>query len=186
MRRRVLGRRAEGEGGAVAVETALVTLLLVTMIYGIVEVSFLLRDGIVVSASSRSGARMASSMPRDPAYAAATRSQVEDALAGLDVSRVDKVWVYRADGSGLPDSGGFAACTACTRFRGSGGTLVPDGGSGWAAMDQHACAGSQDQVGVYVEYRYASRLGFLFGGNAVSESTVMRLEPYTGSGGCQP
>jgi hypothetical protein len=186
MHSRVLGRGAEGEGGAVAVETALVALLLVTMLFGIVEVSFLLRDGMVVSASSRTGARMASSMPRDPGYVAATRSQVEGALTGLDVSRVEKVWVYRADASGLPDSGGFGACTACAKFRGSGGSLVPDGGAGWAAADQHACSGSEDQVGVYIEYRYPSRLGFLLAGSTVSETTVMRLEPFTGSGGCQP
>jgi Flp pilus assembly protein TadG len=171
----------------VAVETALVSMLLVAILYGVVEVSFLLRDGIVVSSSSRAGARMASSLPRDASFASSAKDQVEDALRGMDMSRVDKVWVFRANpANGLPESGGFASCSTCVRFKGSGAALVADGGAGWAATAQNACSGSQDQLGVYVEYRYPSRLGFLFSNRVLSESTVMRLEPYTGLGACQP
>ena len=61
-------RRAR-ERGAVAVETAFVSMLLISILYSIAETSFLLRDGMVVSSASRAGARIASSLPRTPASA---------------------------------------------------------------------------------------------------------------------
>ena len=39
---------------------------------------------------------------------------------------------------------------------------------------------------MYVEYRYPSRLGFLFNNKILGETTVMRLEPYTSLGACKP
>ncbi len=185
MRRRLLQRGSKKERGAVAVETAFVSMLLITILYGVVEVSFLMRDAIVVSAASRAGARMASSLPRDATFASLARGQVEDALAGAQMDRVDKVWVFKANAStGLPDSGGFASCSTCVKYKGSGNLLIPDGAPGWTAAQQNACLGSQDYLGVYVEYRYPSRLGFFFGNKVLTESTVMRLEPYSGLGTC--
>ena len=174
------------ERGAVAVETALVSMLLVTILYGIVEVSFLLHDALTVSAASRAGARMGSSLARDPSFAAASRDQVASAMGSLDLSRVNKVWVFKANATtGKPDTGNFTSCSACVRYRGGPSGLVADGSPGWTATSQNACANQQDQLGVYVEYRYSSRLGFLFSGKVLSESTVMRLEPYRGTGACK-
>ncbi len=159
-------------------------MLLLTILYGVVEVSFLMRDAIVVSSASRAGARMGSSLPRYSTFATDTKDQVEDALAGVQMSRVNKVWVFKANAAtGLPDSGNFTTCTVCVKFKGSGSSLVSDGGT-WAYTSQNACAGSQDMLGVYVEYRYPSRLGFLFNSKILTESTVMKLEPYTGLGAC--
>lgn len=174
------------EDGAVAVETALVSMLLITILYGVVEVSFLLHDALNVSAASRAGSRMGASLARDPSFATASRDQVAAALGGLDLSRVNKVWVFKANATtGKPDTGSYTSCTACVRYKGSPTGLVADGGAGWAAVQQNACANQQDQLGVYVEYRYSSRLGFLFSGKVLSESTVMRLEPYRGTGACK-
>jgi Flp pilus assembly protein TadG len=166
------------------VETAIVSMLLLTILYGVVEVSFLMRDAIVVSAASRAGARMGSSLPRSSTFATDAKSQVENALSGMQMSRVNKVWIFKANATtGLPDSGNFSSCTVCVKYKGSGSTLISDGGT-WSYTSQNACAGSQDTLGVYVEYRYPSRLGFLFGNKLLTESTVMKLEPYTGLGTC--
>jgi hypothetical protein len=179
-------RRAR-ERGAVAVETALVSMLLVTIIYGVVETSFLFRDGMVVSSASRAGARVASSLPRDGTFASSASDQVLDAMGSVDPSRISAVWVFKANPStGLPDSGTFTTCSTCVRYRGTAAGLVADGAPGWAATAQNACAGSQDSVGVYVQYRYPSRLGWFFGNQRLQESTVMRLEPYDRSGACRP
>ena len=130
---------------------------------------------------------MASSLPRDSSFATSARDQVEDALESLDLSRVDKVWVFKANPTtGAPDSGSFSSCsTNCLKFKGSASGLIADGGS-YAASGQNACLGSlgpPDQIGVYVEYRYDSRIG-LFGGKRLTENTVMRLEPVT-TGACK-
>ena len=179
-----VGRKREQ--GAVAVETALVSMLLVTILYGVVEVSFLLHDALNVSSASRAGARMGASLARDASFATASRDQAAAAMGGLDLSRVNKVWVFRANATtGKPDTGNFTSCTTCVRYKGSPTGLVADGSAGWTAASQNACANQQDQLGVYVEYRYSSRLGFMFSGKVLSESTVMRLEPYRGSGACK-
>lgn len=188
MGRRRTWRRRSGERGAVAVETALVSMLLLTIIYGVVETSFLYRDALVVSSASRAGARMASSMPREATFASDTAAQVASTLGNsMDLSRVNAVWVFKANpATGLPDSGGFGSCTVCAKYVGSGASLVADGPSGWAAGSQNACAGSQDSVGVYVQYRYPSRLGWFFRNQRLAESTVMRIEPYDQAGPCKP
>lgn len=161
-------------------------MLLITIIFGVAETSFLYRDALVVSSASRAGARMAASLPREPSFAATSATQVAGALGAVDLSRVSAVWVFKANAAGLPDSGGFTTCTTCIKFKGSGSGLVPDGPSGWAAGSQNACTGTQDTVGVYVKYRYPSRLGFFFPNQFVTESTVMRLEPFDKTGPCKP
>src|SRR4051812_44559777 len=96
MVRCVVGRR---EKGAVAVETAFVSMLLISILYSITETSFLLRDGMVVSSASRAGARIASSLPRTAGFTTSARDQVEDAMAGMQTSRINKVWIFKADAS---------------------------------------------------------------------------------------
>ncbi len=176
-------RSGKREKGAVAVETAFVSMLLISILYSIAETSFLLRDGMVVSSASRAGARIASSLPRTVGFGAATKDQVEDAMAGMQISRISKVWIFKADAS---TGARPAACSSdCLSYTGSSGTLVANGGS-WTPTSQNACAGEQDQLGVYVEYSYPSRLGFLFNNKTLGETTVMRLEPYTSLGACKP
>ncbi len=189
MRRSLRLPRLPRERGAVAVETALVSVLLVSILYGIVETSFLFRDGLVVSSASRAGARMAASLPRDTTFATNGRDQVQDALSGMQMARVTDVWIYKADATtGLPPSGNFTTCNnSCIRYTGNATGLVAAGTNTgtWTASQQNACSGSQDSVGVYVKYSYPSRVG-LFNGKALSERTVMRLEPYIGGSACKP
>ena len=47
------------DSGAVAVETAVVSMFLIILMFGIVESSFLFKDWLSVSAAARAGARMA-------------------------------------------------------------------------------------------------------------------------------
>ncbi|WP_460964155.1 TadE/TadG family type IV pilus assembly protein [Pedococcus soli] len=170
-----------------AVETALVSLLLITMLYGIVETSFAYRDALVVSSASRAGARTAAGLPRDPAFATSAAAQVTSALGSMNLSRVNTVWVFKANpATGLPDSGNFSTCTTCVKFVPSGSTLVVSGTPGWTWDSQNACAGTVDTLGVYVQYRYPSRLGMFFKNTVMTESTVMRLEPYDRVGACKP
>ncbi len=170
-----------------AVETALVAMLLITMLFGIIETSFLYRDGLVISAASRAGARTASSLPREATYATSAKSQITSTLGSMDLSRVSAVWVFKANPStGLPDSGSFASCTTCVKYVGTPAGLIPNGPANWDPSAQKACAGDVDTLGVYVRYNYPSRLGFFFPNHQVSESTVMRLEPYAKAGACKP
>lgn len=189
-------RRLKGdhEGGAVAVETALVSMLLLTLIFGIVESSFLFKDWLTVSAAARAGARMGSSEPRASvlpdvprAFADDSADQVTNAISGLVPANIQEVWVYKAIyATGLPASAG---CTAdCVKYNWpTGATKLTYLSGSWPASSQNACAGdvNRDALGVSVSYKH-SGMGFFFKNAIVSESTVMWIEPLSSSGICKP
>lgn len=177
---------AHRDSGAVAVETALVSMLLLTLLTGIVESSFLLKDWLTVSAAARAGARMGASQPRMANFAQDSADQVSNAISDLNTDNLEQVWVYRATyATGLPLSGSFSSCTTdCVKFTWpSGGTKLTWLSGFWDPTWQNACAAdvNRNALGVYVRYRHPAPLGFFFNNATVSESTVMRLEPFAGT-----
>ena len=169
--------RGDRDSGAVAVETALVSMLLLTLLTGIVESSFLLKDWLTVSAAARAGARMGSAEPRVATFAQDAADQVTNAISDLDPARLQDVWVYKADKvTGLPDSSTCA--TSCVAYKWNGTKLVWLSGT-WPATSQNACAGDNNRhvLGVKVNYKHSAPLGFFFNNATVSESTVMWIEP---------
>jgi len=184
------------DGGAVAVETAVVLTILVTLLFGIVDSSFLFKDSLSVSAAARAGARMGASQPRVSNFAQAAADQVTNSLSDLNPNNLQAVWVYRTTGTGalagLPDSGSFASCTTCVKFVWQASTSslsssAAGGSDNWASTSQNACGGdpARDSLGVYVKYKHTSPLGFFFNNMMISESTVMWIEP-TISAICHP
>jgi Flp pilus assembly protein TadG len=188
MRRESRQATARRDGGAVAVETAMVSLFLVVLLFGIIESVFLLKDWLTVSAAARAGARMGASQPRMANFASDSADQVTNAISGLNPANLQEVWVYKATATtGLPDSGSFASCTACVKYTWNGAKLAQSSNN-WSPASQNACAGdsSRDSLGVYVKYRHSAPLGFFFDNAIVAESTVMWLEPLSISTICKP
>jgi len=175
------GALGHSDKGVVAVETALVSMLLVILLFGIVDSSFLFKDWLSVSAAARAGARMGASEPRMTNFADDSADQVTNAITGLNPANLQEVWVYKATfATGLPDSGSFASCTTCRKYVWDSTLkkLIYSSGT-WTAVSQNACAGdaARQVLGVYVKYRHTSPLGFFFNNASLSESTVMWLEP---------
>ena len=69
-----------GERGATAVETAIVFPLLVVMFFGILEFGLMFKNTHSFSEASRSGARVASAMPRTDGYEEVAADAVAAAL----------------------------------------------------------------------------------------------------------
>ena len=186
------------DSGAVAVEAGVVSMLLVVLLFGVIETSYLFKNWLSVSAAARAGARMAASQPKvaslagSPDFAQLSANQVTNAITGLVPANIEAVWVYKASPTtGLPDSGSFASCSVCVKFAWNAGTssLTPLIGqsSSWAASTQNACSSNiptRDTLGVYVRYKNSSPLGFFFKETRVNESTVMWLEPSFSATGC--
>ena len=181
--------KGQRDGGVVAVETAIISMFLLVLLFGVVESSFLFKDYLSVSAATRAGARMGASQPRiasvsgSPDFAQLAANQVTNAITGLIPANLQQVWVYKASATtGLPDSGSFASCTVCDKFTWSAVTQsLVDTSSSWPAGSQDACSGdsNRDSLGVYIQYRHSSPLGFFFKGAILNESTVMWIEPTT-------
>lgn len=165
-------------------ETALVSVLLITIIYGVVETSFLIRDGIVVSSAARAGARQASSLPRDSGFADLTRKQAQDALGEIARRPSTQVWVYRSNTSDTARPPASCPATTCMRWTGGSAGLGSQSGT-WNPTSQNACGINADTLSVTVSATYKSRIGWLFDGRTQSDTTTMRLEPYPGAV-CKP
>ncbi|HEY2812922.1 MAG TPA: TadE family protein [Acidimicrobiales bacterium] len=184
-------RRATGDRGAAIVEAAIILPVVVLLVFGIVEIGFLFRSATIVSTSTRSGARLASAQ-----YGSApdtttqntvmdnVRLTVEKDLSSKagDDTPVD-LWIYKADASGNPPSGGFSSCgSPCYVYTWSSvtGHFTFSSGS-WASPI--ACGTAHDSVGVFVRATHKP-IGFTsaFGTFTITERTVMRLEP---SNSCQ-
>lgn len=184
------------ERGAVLVELALVSTILVTMVLGVFEIGMAWSDHQEVTAASRSGARVGSQLGK----AAQADNQILKAVqAGLgsQASQVAKIVVYEADANGdMP-----AACkTAAVGYAGGahcnvyGATSLADlntavkwgSGSACGQLDGNWCSATQRSnvqdtatyLGVYVEVNHHYLTG-LFGGGSLklTETTVMRVEP---------
>lgn len=123
-------------------EAALVTPLLVLMIFGIIEFSFMLRDYVVVSADVRSGARIASTAAdggpgtcevyvgappctgaSSPKLAQLAADAIQREGSAMAPNSIDYILVYKANLQGYPGSDGNttmpSTCSGvanCVRF----------------------------------------------------------------------
>jgi hypothetical protein len=143
--------RLRSERGAVAVEAAIVTPLLLVLLLGIVEMSLLMRDAVSTNSSVRTGARAASASagagpgtcqasanppPCTPADAPAVAQVAADAIgragSAMPKGSIDWILVYSANKLGypLPEGNKSLVCSAkCVKYvwdenlsNGSGGT----------------------------------------------------------------
>jgi hypothetical protein len=119
-------RRGRGQRGAVAVEAALVTPVLIILVFGIIEFALIMRDYVAVSSAVRVGARIASAnagagvcsaqaSPCTPATSPALTQQAADAIrqAGTAMPKdsIDYIFVYQANKNGYPAPAGTASAS---------------------------------------------------------------------------
>jgi hypothetical protein len=192
-------RLVRSERGAELIEAVIVIPLLMMITLGIIEFGGAYREDATVAAATRSGARIASSLPKtdfgctagptcsDSALTVA--AAVASTLQSLGSNAPQQLWIYdvTTEGTGPPS---FSGCTNCVGYN-----WVPSSrsfstsrlGTGWFQTNQNACAGiagPPDQIGVYVRAVH-SAVTHMFGGNkTLTGNTIMRLEPYVGSLSC--
>jgi hypothetical protein len=181
------GRR--DDRGIAAVEAAIVTPIFMLVVIGIIEFGLVFKDQLAITSAVRAGARIASAEPRTATFATDAAAQVAREGSALDMSDVQALWVYQADGSGHPVGAGgeFDSCaTNCVVFSWDGSQFVQTGGS-WDATSQNACEGTQDSVGVYLSFKHPGVTQAFFDHLGLSSYTVMRFEPIPTlqTGGCK-
>jgi hypothetical protein len=167
------------------IEAAIVLPVLVLFAFGIVEWGLVFKDSLTVSSATRTSARTAVALPRDPSYLAATIDSVSSALTALPRSAPQRLTVYKAAPAGdRPVDGDFTTCTSCARFRWDGVRWVQIH-DGWRALDQNACGGEADTLGVWIQARHDFLTGFFGSSRTLEDSTVMRLEPIPATQQCR-
>lgn len=141
-RPRCLHRRtARDQRGAVAVEAALVLPLLFTMMFGIIELTMLVRDNVAVAAAARVGVRAATTtaavmsgpgtctyreddaplcVPNDspaPGLAELAADAIESSGSSMNKDTIEYILVYKANNKGYPgDDGNTIMPTSCAGY----------------------------------------------------------------------
>lgn len=132
--RRTRRSRRRGQRGAVALEAALVTPILLLVVLGIIELGFLMRDHNVVVSNTRIGVRIASTgaaagpgqcetgpeappctPASSPALAQAAADAIQRAGSAMPVDQIQYILVYKANAQGFPGANGSTLMpTSCS------------------------------------------------------------------------
>jgi hypothetical protein len=159
-------RRRRGQSGAVAVEAALVTPILILLVFGMIEFAFVMRDYAGVSSSVRTGARIASTgagagpgtcetgpeappctSTSSPALAQQAADAIQRAGSAMPADSINYILVYKANQQGFPGGSGNTTMPAdcsgtpdCVRFvwRASADAFRYGGGA-WSSKTISAC-----------------------------------------------
>jgi hypothetical protein len=205
VRKALARKRARGERGAVALEAALTFPILLLLILGIIELSFLMRDHAVVVSDTRLAARIASTgsnagagtcptgpgapvcVPANvPALAQAAADAIQRAGSAMPVDQIQYLLVYKANSSGFPGAdsnltmptscAGFSNCVMF-KWRPTENKFRYFSGS-WVSTTINACfPGNLDRVGIALSANHKTFTG-LFGSQlTLKDHAVMNFEP---------
>lgn len=188
-------RRARDDRGATLIELALILPLLALLAFGTLEFGLAWRDSLTISNALRSGARVGSNAGDDRLADYNVLKQVESAIRDIDVARIERVVIYKADDldgvapqaciDGTPQAGVCNVYTAAqmdslaeTDFTDPDCSGEPDGP--WCPTtreDRQVIGGDYLGVWVKVHREWITGLFPPTTGLTMTDSAVMRLEP---------
>jgi hypothetical protein len=193
-------RRVRDQRGAVAVEAALVLPILFTMLFGIIELSLLVRDEISTTSATRVAARIAATgagagqgdcnpkpctPPTSPKLAQLAADALEQTGLSMPKDSIDYVLVYKANDKGYPGAVGnktmpssCASTPSCVMFKwiDAQDAFRYDSGA-WDSTSINACVNQSDLVGIYLHSTHRWVSGLFGSSIAVSDRAVTRFEP---------
>ncbi len=184
---------ALGDRGASAVEAAIVTPVVMALLFGIIELGFVFKDYLAVAGAVRAGVRTASANPRMATFAQVAANKVAQTGGAMNFSDVQQLWVFKVDPTTNKTIGfsNFSDCNYCVKFKWDSGAkaFVPLTDT-WASTTQNACSlsigGPLDRIGVYIQLKHNPITGFVLKTIYISEASVLSLEPIPVSTGCKP
>ncbi len=112
-----LRRVRDDDEGATLVEFAMITVLLFTLVFGIIEFGFVFRDRLTIANAAQSAARVGAAMGSAPEADISMLRSLEQSLGTLPnsgVGIVRYVDIYKARADGTPDGGCPGA--NCSRY----------------------------------------------------------------------
>lgn len=186
------------ERGAVAVEAALITPVLFLIVFGIVEMSLLMRDVVSVSSATHVGTRMAATGARDgpgtcspspctpptaPKLAQTAADAIQKAGSAMPQDQINWIRVYRANTQGYPMPNGNTTATCGTdcveyKWNDAQNKFVYAGGS-WISTSINACVNDPNRmsVGVIMNANHPFITGIFGDGMTIQERSVVQFEP---------
>jgi hypothetical protein len=200
------------ERGAVAVEAALVMPLILAVLFGIVEVSLLIRDHVAVTSAVRVGSRIASASAgagpgvcetgptappctttSSPALAQAAADAIQRAGSAMPHDSIDYILVYKANAQGYPGANGNttmpSSCSGyanCVQFvwRDTSNAFRYAGGA-WDSKSINACVNESDTLGIHMKATHRGVTGIFGASVGLADRSVMKFEPLS-EDSCKP
>jgi hypothetical protein len=195
-------RRRTNARGAVAIEAALVTPIMMALIFGIIEMALLMRDDVAITSAVRNGGRTASanagagpggvneggdcvapcSPANAPMFAQLAANTIQRAGSALPQDSILELWVYKANNKGYPGATGSTTMTCgtnCVKYKWvkSKDQFRYSSGS-WPSASVNACANnSPDAVGIYMSARHDFLTGFFSDNVTIEDHAVFAFEP---------
>ena len=187
-----LGRSGhrKAERGVALVEAAIITPLLMMLVFGIIEFGFAFKDSLTLANGSRAGARVGSAAGIDPVADWSILQAVRGATGSL--TKVDLIVVFKATGptSSVPSScvstgGQVGVCNVynAADMALSQASFLSAGYSkddSWAAASRITSltsANGPDYLGVYVRAQHNSIFQLIVPSRKLNDTVIMRLEP---------
>jgi len=195
-------KRGRSERGAVVVEAALVTPILLILMLGIIEMALLMKDDVALTSAVRTGGRTASAnasagpggvneggdcvAPCSPANVPMFAQLAANAIArggsALPKDSIQELWVYKANDKGYPGANGqkvWACGSNCVKFKWVDAKDQFRYVSGsWISSSVNACANnSPDAVGIYMKAQHDFLTGFFTNHVMIEDHSVFAFEP---------
>ena len=187
-----------------AVEAALVLPILFTVMFGIVDLSLLVRDEISTTSAARVAARIAATgagagpgtcatgadappcTPQSsPALAQAAADAIQRSGMSMPKDSIDYILVYKANDKGYPGADGNTTMpTSCAGYqncvlftwRDADDKFRFNSGA-WASTSINGCLNQSDLVGVYLHASHTWASGIFGSTVGVDDRAVSRFEP---------
>lgn len=184
------------DGGAIAVEAALLLPLFLLLIMGVLDWGLIMRDTTSVTAMTRVGVRTASALPRSDMMLRTTADAIQKSGSAMPKDSIDYILIYEANASGLPGSstsipealgaspdpcavlGASGTCQMYT-WNDASDTFDRAGTSTWVETAINACPGDPGatSVGVYMRSTHDMLTGLFFATKTLSDRAVLSFEP---------
>ena len=191
-RRRRRGER--GERGAAIVEAAIGTVLVLTMIFGVIEFGLAFKDYLSMSAAVRDGARVATTQGSSTQADFLIIKTVKQRMPAVATGDIKRIVVFKAANPKSTIDSVNATCktasvtNVCNSYGPTdfarpstdftGATPSPD--RYWPpANRKDTLAGPPDYVGVWVQISHKGVTGLLKVASSYDDDVVMRIEPAT-------
>jgi Flp pilus assembly protein TadG len=182
--------RHRDQRGVALVEAAIVTPLLLLLVFGIIEFGFLFKDSLTLANSSRAGARVGSAAGTDPLADWSILQAVKGASGSL--THVQAIVVFKATSANgavpagcLNGVGVVGLCNAYdasdlnvdqTTFQ-SAAYTKDDYWPSTSRVTSLSAPSGPDYLGVYVKAQHNSVVRIIVPNRTISDTVVMRLEP---------
>lgn len=193
------GRKRRDERGAAAVEAALIMPILFLLVFGIIEMGFLMRDNVAVTSAVRVGARIASAAPgageatcdagttcapkTTPKFAQMAADAIQVNGSAMPMDQIDVIWIYRANANGYTGAStswiGATCASNCVEFK-----WVPTRNAfryvrgQWNEATVVSCPTTAQRLGVRMVTRHPFVTG-MWKPITVEDHAVMTFEPET-------